>query len=126
MIAPPSLPPIPIDDGRVTAALAYEVGGYMSTTIAEKLQDSAKWCGLETQLILTCDGMVTATLDADMREYLKYEAARRDTDIWTIYQEELAAGSRAGTRTLNREELKSLARECNPDPRYLTTDDDPF
>jgi hypothetical protein len=124
MIAHPSLPPLPIDEFRVTAASEYRVGGIMSTTIADKLVNNARWCFSERQAIITSGCMIT--LDADMRAYLEYEADRRRTDIWTIYLEEVAAEKRARAKALSREELKNIARDCTPDPRHLVVDDDPF
>jgi hypothetical protein len=67
-----------------------------------------------------------APLSADMCEYLAYEANRRGVEIAIVYAEELAAEERARQKALSREELKSIARNCAPDPRHLVADDDPF
>jgi hypothetical protein len=68
-----------------------------------------------------------ATLSEDMMAYLRYEAARRGTDIATVYQEELAAERRAPAKALSPEELKILAQESRPDQRRLESDEEyPF
>ena len=65
-------------------------------------------------------------VSADMMEYLKYESDRRHIAIEEVYREEMAAEQRACAKLPSREELKILARNSNPDPRYLCPDDDPF
>lgn len=70
--------------------------------------------------------LAMADIDADEREYLEYEAACRGTDVATIYMEELAAEQRVLQKTLSREELQALARDCKPDERHLGVDDNPF
>jgi len=66
-------------------------------------------------------------LSEDMAAYLRYEAARRGTDIAAVYREELASERRARAKALSPEELKVLARESKPDQRRLGTDEEyPF
>jgi len=61
-------------------------------------------------------------LSAEMREYLEYEATRRGTDVWTIYQEELAAERRVQQKVQSIEsKLSSLATTRQPDPRLFET-----
>jgi hypothetical protein len=66
-------------------------------------------------------------LSDDMVAYLRYEAARRGTDIATVYQEELASERRTLAKALSPEELKVLARRSKPDQRRLEGDEEyPF
>ena len=67
-----------------------------------------------------------AELSAEEYAYLEYEAARRDTDVATIYMEELEAEKRICQKILSREELKDLVQNCKPDERYFGADDNPF
>lgn len=119
----------PADLVPIHAALATpkcRVGEYFGFPIAYSLVAEATLCAIERDAMLKPDQMVTLNLSDDMRAYLKYEAERRRMDIWTVYEEEMAAEKRARAKALSREELKSIARNCTPDPRHLVVDDDPF
>jgi len=68
-----------------------------------------------------------ARLTDDMRTYLEYEAARRHTDIGTVYEEEMAAEKRIREKTLRPEDLKALVKASTLDTRLLDDDEEyPF
>ena len=85
-------------------------------THSESIVLLADWCSFERKAMLAYD---MTFLPDDVRGYLECEAARRGTDIDTIYQEELAAEMRNQTKAASPELLERLARESNPDPRRL-------
>jgi len=88
------------------------------------LSQQSRWFSIERKAMLEEGCYVN--IAEDMWEYLEYEAARRGLGIEQVYLEETAAERRAREKLPSREELKTLARNSNPDPRYLCADDDPF
>lgn len=66
-------------------------------------------------------------VDADMLEYLQYESVRRNISIEDAYREEVDGQERARCNMPTREQLEAIAKNCTPDPRYLTEDEEcPF